>query len=68
MQMYQLELPGPIPWNSVESDLGCTSRINFDNVMLTIHDVTLASQKSYQHVISVIADKQTVRNEVYFFK
>ena len=29
------ELPRPIPWNSVESDLGCTSRIYFDNVTLT---------------------------------
>ena len=28
----QLELPRPIPWNVVESDLGCTSRIYFDNV------------------------------------
>ena len=27
----QLELPRPIPRNSVESDHGCTSRIYFDN-------------------------------------
>ena len=42
----QSELPRPIPW---ESDLGCTSRINFDNVTLTLHNVTLTSQKPCQH-------------------
>ena len=31
----QSELPRPIPWNSMESDLGCTSRIYVDNVTLT---------------------------------
>ena len=35
--------------NSVESDLGCTSRIYFDKVMLTLHNVTLTSQKPCQH-------------------
>ena len=30
--------------NSVESDLGCTSRIYFDNVTMTLHNVTLTSQ------------------------
>ena len=35
--------------NSVESDLGCTSMIYFDNVTLTLHSVTLTSQKPYQH-------------------
>ena len=43
----QLELPRPIPQNSVESDLGCTLRIYFDNmgdnVTLTLHNVTLTS-------------------------
>ena len=45
----QSEFPRPIPWNSVESDLGCTSRIYFDNVTLTLHNLTLASQKPCQH-------------------
>ena len=53
--------------NSVESDLGCTSRIYFDNVKLTLHNVMLTSQKPCQHnnKTSVIAAKQTVINEVY---
>ena len=29
---YRSELPLSIHWNSVEYDLGCTSRIYFDNV------------------------------------
>ena len=37
----QSELPRPIPWNSVESDHGCTFRIYFnnagDNVTLTLY-------------------------------
>ena len=45
----QLELPRPIPRNSVESDHGCISRIFFDNaddnVMLTSYNVTLTSKK-----------------------
>ena len=32
----QLELPQPIPWNYVESDLGCISKISFDYVTLTL--------------------------------
>ena len=48
-EQEQSDLPRPIPWNSVESDLGCTSRIYFDNVTLTLHNVTLASQKPCQH-------------------
>ena len=40
-----IELPRPIPRNSVESDHGCTSRIYFDNVTLTLYNVTLTSQK-----------------------
>ena len=47
--MSQSEMPRPIPRNSVESDLGCLSRIYVDNagdnVMLMLHNVTLASQK-----------------------
>ena len=39
----QSELPQPIPWNSMEIDLGCTSRIYFNNVTLTLHSVTLTS-------------------------
>ena len=46
---YQSELPWPIPQTSVESDLGCTLRIYFDNVgdnvMLTLYNVMLTSQK-----------------------
>ena len=33
---------------SVELDLGCTSSIYFDNVTLTLHNVTLTSQKPCQ--------------------
>ena len=53
--------------NSVEfcgSDLGCTSRIYFDNLTLTLHNVTLTSQKPCQHDDKFVA-KQTVINEVY---
>ena len=45
----QSELPWQIPWNSLESDLWCTSTIYFDNVRLTLHTVTLSSQKPCQH-------------------
>ena len=45
----QSELLQPIPRNSVESDLGCTSRIYFDNVTLTLYSVTLTSQKPCKH-------------------
>ena len=34
--------------NSLESDLGCTSRIYIDNVTLTLYNVTLTSQKPCQ--------------------
>ena len=46
---WQSEPSGPIIWNSVESDPGCTSRLYFENVTLTLHNVTLASQKPCQH-------------------
>ena len=35
--------------NSVESDLGCTSRIYLDNVTLTSHNVALTLQKPCQY-------------------
>ena len=35
--------------NSVEYDLGCASMIYFDNLMLTLHNVTHTSQKTCQH-------------------
>ena len=35
--------------NSVESDLGCTSRVYFDNVTLTSHNMMLMSQKPCQY-------------------
>ena len=44
----QLELPLSILWNSVESDLGCTLGIYFDNMTMTLHNVTLASQRPCQ--------------------
>ena len=53
--------------NYVESDLGCTSRIYFDNMTLTLHNMTLTSWKPCQHNTSVIAAKQTVINEAYVF-
>ena len=46
---------GTASTNSVESDLGCTARIYFDNV-------TLALQKHANTLTSVIAAKQTVIN------
>ena len=64
LMMGHLSIALPSPWDFVESDLGCTSRIYFDNVTLTSHNMTLTSQ-------SVIAAKQMVINEVYvvvFFK
>ena len=47
--MPQSELPQPFPRNSVESDHGCTLRIDFDNtgdnVTLALYNVTQTSQK-----------------------
>ena len=57
----QSELPRPIPWDSVESDLGCTSRIYFDNVTLRLHNVTLRHKDNANTITSVIAAKQTTR-------
>ena len=66
----QSELPRPNPLNSVESDLGCTSRIYFENagdtcnLTLKLHNVRLTSQNHgwymYIFVTSVIATKQTL--------
>ena len=58
---------GTASTNSMESDLGCTSRIYFDNVTLTLHNVTLTSQNHDNTIPSVIVAKQTVINEVYVF-
>ena len=52
-------------FHGIRPRIGCTARIYIDNVMLTLHNVTLTSQKSYKHNNSVITSKQTVRNEVY---
>ena len=47
---------GTVSAKSVESDLGCASRVYFDKF-----NVTLTSQKTYQHNDKcVIAEKQTV--------
>ena len=48
-ELEQSELPRQIQWNSVESDLGCTLRIDIDNGTLTFHNLTLTSQKPCQH-------------------
>ena len=47
---YQVVISiGTVSAHSVESDLGCTSRIYFDNVTLMLHNMTLTSQKPCQH-------------------
>ena len=60
--------------NSVESDLGCASRVYFHNVALTSHNVTLASQKPYQYSNKCDCSEikgnnipQEAINEVYVF-
>ena len=40
---------GTVSVNSVESDLGFTSRVYFDNVTLALQNATLTSQKPYQN-------------------
>ena len=52
--------------NSLETDLGCTSRINFDNVTLKLHNVTLMSQKPCQHNNKCDFRKKVI-NKVYGF-
>ena len=47
--MIQSELHWPISWNSVESDLESTSRIYYDNVTLTLHNMPLTSNKPCKH-------------------
>ena len=59
-------MPRPIPRNFLESDLGYTSRIYFDNVTLTLHNLTLTRNHA-NTISSVIAAKQTVINEVYVY-
>ena len=51
-----IELPRPVPRNSVEPDIFFDSAD--DNVTLTLYNVTLTSQKPGQHNICVIAAKQ----------
>ena len=51
----------------MESDLGCTLRIYFDNVMLNLHNVTLTSQKPCQHNNNCDCSKTKLINEVYVF-
>ena len=51
--------------NSMESDLGCTSSIYFNNVTLTLHNVTLTSQNHANTMTSAIAAEQTFINDVY---
>ena len=67
----QSELIRPIPQNSMVKDLGCASKIYFDNagddVTLTLYNVTLTSQNHVTPITSVIAAKETVINEVYVF-
>ena len=41
---------GTASTNSVESDLGCTRRINFDNMTLTLRNVMLTSQKVFMGI------------------
>ena len=55
----QSEMPRSIPWNFRIIILGCISRIYFDNVTLRSHNRNHANT-----ITSVIAAKQTVRNEV----
>ena len=65
------ELTRPNPWNSAESDLGCTSRIYmyFVNATLTLHNVTLTSQKPCEHNNKCdCAAKQSVINEVMIYQ
>ena len=67
----QLELPRQITGNSVKSDLGCTSRIYFDNMSykltLAFYNVALMSQNSCQHNNKCVCSKTNDLNEVYVF-
>ena len=74
-KITQSELPRPIPLDSVELNLGCTSRIYFDNVTLTKHNLTLTSQKICQYNNKFDCSKskgynlsQDAINEAYFFQ
>ena len=44
--------------NSVESDLGCTSRIYFDNLMLMLHNMRLTSNHANTISSVIAANKQ----------
>ena len=61
-QNDSFETASVILWNSVESDLGCTSRIYFENETLT-----LQIPCKYNNKTNAIAEKQTVINGVYVF-
>ena len=50
--------------NSVDPDLGCSSRTYFDFGTLTLQNVTMTSQNHANTITSVIAAKQMVINEV----
>ena len=70
MRCFQSELPPSILQNSVESDHGCTLRIYFDNagdnVMLTLYNVTLTSQKPCKRNKKCDCSKPNGLNYVYF--
>ena len=46
--------------NFVESDLGCTARIYFDNVTLTLHNIILTSHQPYKYNNQCDCSKQAV--------
>ena len=68
----QSELPRPMPRRSIESYLGCTSRIYFENrdenVRLTLHNATLISKKTCQYNNKCDCRKTNAYNEVYVFQ
>ena len=53
--------------NSVKSDLGCISRIYFDNRMMTLHNGTLMSQKTCQHYNKCDCSRTKHYNRSYVF-
>ena len=64
ISQYTQILIGTASADSVESDLGCTLNVYFENVTLTLHNVSI--HKNHTNIItSVIAAKQTVINAVF---
>ena len=53
---------------SVESDLGCTSKVHFDNVSLTSHNVTLTSQKPCQYNNNSETKRNNTFHKIFFLK